>query len=93
MTDFVRSPSIYARSPEKRLSVAGKDVCLCFSRGLECPSFLVFPTEDGCSSVLELVFEELVDCEGDGLAGRNSHDAGCDAFVESVKAFLSVSRS
>lgn len=40
------------------------------------------------SPVLELLLQELIHGEGDGLAGGHTHDAGRDALVEGVEALL-----
>lgn len=42
------------------------------------------------ASPLDLLLKELVDGEGDGLAGRDTHDTGGDALVEGVETFLPV---
>jgi hypothetical protein len=53
--------------------------------------FLILPTHDWHGAVFELLFQILVHGEGHGLAGRYSHDTGCDTLVEGVESFLSIS--
>lgn len=52
--------------------------------------FLVFSAHNRHSAVLQFLFQIFVDCEGDGLAGRYSHDSGRDSFVEGVESFSSM---
>ena len=42
----------------------------------------------GRGRAIEFLLEELVDGEGDGLTGRDAHDARCDALVEGPRALL-----
>lgn len=50
---------------------------------------LVFATpESEVVARFQPISQVLVDGESDSLAGRDSHDSGGDALVESVEAFL-----
>ena len=54
-------------------------------------SFLVPSARQGSrAALLKALLEVFVDGEGDGLAGRDTHDARRDALVEGVHAFLPV---
>ena len=56
-------------------------------------SLLLVPVAgEGELAPLQLLLEVLVDGKGDGLAGGDTHDAGGDALVEGVEAFLPVAR-
>lgn len=55
-------------------------------------SLLVLPAQNSSGSILQLLLQELVYGERDGLAGRDAHYPRRDAFVEGVDTFLSVPR-
>lgn len=52
--------------------------------------FLVLASGDVQVALLNLLLQELVDGEGDGLTGSDTHDTGSDALVEGVESFLPV---
>lgn len=51
---------------------------------------LVLASSQRQVALLNLLLQELVDGEGDGLAGSDTHDTGGDALVEGVESFLPV---